>query len=120
MDREGSEQATPVVTRIVECLSDYPVVVFSRYGDVLMQTRPALVLLGDWTTGDPAAGRRFLAEERFHRRDRLRCFRHAEWGELELCRRLLVEPEAGQVLLVFTAVPGSSSEEKLRLLAAGG
>lgn len=90
-----------------------------------MQTRPAAALFGDyprlggaspylvqgWFT-DPAA--------------RLRRYRLAELGELgelgelELYRQALLDPVERQLLLVFTAIPGSQSDEKLRLLAAAG
>jgi hypothetical protein len=59
---------------------------------VPLQTRPAAVLFGDYTG----------------------------LGRLELHRQLLVDPVEHQLLLVFTAIPDSPSEEKLRLLAAAG
>lgn len=52
--------------------------------------------------------------------DHLRRYWHPELGGLELYRQLLLDPVEYQVLLVFMAVPGSPSEEKLRLLAAAG
>jgi transcriptional regulator with XRE-family HTH domain len=45
-------------------------------------------------------------------------FQHAELGDLELYCQTLFDPDQLQVLLVFTAVPGSPSYEKLQLLAA--
>jgi hypothetical protein len=119
------------MTRIVERLSDYPAVVLSRFGEVLAQTRPAVTLFGDYTRSggssrylvdrwltDPAARERYLVEVGVTH-GHLRRYRHAELGGLELYRQLLVEPEQHQMLLVFTAVLGSPSDEKLRLLAAG-
>ncbi|MFG1914672.1 helix-turn-helix transcriptional regulator [Micromonospora sp. NPDC048898] len=47
-------------------------------------------------------------------------FLHPEVGALELHCQTLVDPDESQTLLVFTAVPGSASDEKLRLLAAVG
>ena len=47
-------------------------------------------------------------------------FVHPELGELELYCQTLNEPEQAQTLLVFTAVPGSPSYEKLQMLAAVG
>jgi len=47
-------------------------------------------------------------------------FAHPSLGELELYCQTLLDPEQSQVLLVFTAVPGSPSHEKLHLLAAVG
>jgi hypothetical protein len=120
------------MTRIVERLSDCPAMVFSRFGEVLLQTRPAAVLFGDysrsggpsrylvqrWLT-DPAARDRYLVEAGVTGHH-LRRYRHAELGGLQLYRQLLVDPVGCQLLLVFTAVPDSPSDEKLRLLAAAG
>ncbi|WP_373861485.1 hypothetical protein [Micromonospora saelicesensis] len=39
---------------------------------------------------------------------------------MELHCQTLVDPDESQTLLVFTAVPGSPSDEKLRLLAVIG
>jgi MmyB-like transcription regulator ligand binding domain len=123
------DRAALVMTRIVERLSDYPAMVFSRFGEVLLQTRPAAVLFGDYTQfggpsrylvqrwlSDPAARERYLVEVGADSQH-LRRYRHAQLGGLELYRQLLVEPEQHQMLLVFTAVPGSPSDAKLRLLA---
>lgn len=47
-------------------------------------------------------------------------FVHPEVGELELhCQRLL-DPQQSHVLLVYTAVPGTESHEKLQMLAVIG
>lgn len=57
----------PTMMRVVAGLSDVPAVVLSRFGEALLQTRPAIALLGDltqysglsrylvhrWFTGDP-------------------------------------------------------------------
>lgn len=53
----------------------------------------------------PASGKRFL---------------HPEVGLLELECQTLVDPEQSHLLLVYTAVPGSESHEKLRLLSVIG
>ncbi|QMU97234.1 helix-turn-helix domain-containing protein [Microbacterium esteraromaticum] len=45
-------------------------------------------------------------------------FRHPELGALELTCQTLVDPVQAHSLLVYTAVPGSESHEKLRLLSA--
>jgi transcriptional regulator with XRE-family HTH domain len=45
---------------------------------------------------------------------------HPELGELDLFCQTLHDPDQAQNLLVFTAVPGSASHEKLQLLAAVG
>lgn len=47
-------------------------------------------------------------------------FRHPEVGRLELeCQTLVAESES-QILLVYTATPGSESAERLRLLGVIG
>jgi hypothetical protein len=133
-DAAPDDHAAPVMTRIVERLSDYPAMVFSRFGEVLLQTRPAIALFGDYTQSggssrylvdrwltDPTARDRHLVEVGVtHHHHHLRRYRHAELGGLELYRQLLVDPVECQLLLVFTAVPGSPSAEKLRLLTAVG
>jgi hypothetical protein len=52
-----------------------------------------------------------------HHRD-LKRYRHPELGELELYGQRLVDPDKGQELLVFSAQPGSPSDEKLQRLIA--
>ncbi|MFI7079447.1 helix-turn-helix transcriptional regulator [Micromonospora sp. NPDC049903] len=47
-------------------------------------------------------------------------FVHPELGMLELTCQALVDPTQGHSLLVYTAVPGSESYEKLQLLAVIG
>jgi hypothetical protein len=47
-------------------------------------------------------------------------FMHPEVGELELHCQQLVDPGQAHSLLVYTAVPGSESAEKLRLLSIIG
>jgi hypothetical protein len=130
---ESGDRAVPVMTHIVERLSAHPAVVFSRFGRVLAQTRPAIALFGDYTVlggssrdlvvrwfTDPAVRDHYLIEVGVVGRERLRRYRHAELGALELYRQVLVEPAEHQMLLVFTAVPGSPSDAKLRRLAAAG
>lgn len=45
---------------------------------------------------------------------------HPELGELELDCQMLLDPDQMQALLVFTATPGSASDEKLQLLRVIG
>lgn len=47
-------------------------------------------------------------------------FRHPEFGTLELQCQVLHDLDQTQALLVYTATPGSESDEKLRLLPATG
>ncbi|TDC69546.1 helix-turn-helix transcriptional regulator [Streptomyces hainanensis] len=54
------------------------------------------------------------------RPDEVKHFVHPELGPLELNCQGLVDPGQGHALLVYTAVPGSESHEKLRLLSVIG
>jgi hypothetical protein len=45
-------------------------------------------------------------------------FVHPDLGALELTCQSLLDPEQSQALLVYTAIPGSESHEKLRMLSA--
>ena len=70
-----------------------------------------------------AAGPEFAEVWRRHEVDvshqhELKRYRHAELGELELYGQGLLDMDQDQYLLVYTAVPGSPSEEKLKLLTA--
>ena len=47
-------------------------------------------------------------------------FVHPELGALELACQSLLDPDQSHMLLVYTAVPGSESHEKLRLLSVIG
>jgi hypothetical protein len=47
-------------------------------------------------------------------------FVHPQVGRLDLYCQLLLEPDQGQSLLVFTATPGTESQEKLALLTVLG
>lgn len=47
-------------------------------------------------------------------------FRHPAVGDLELTCQTLLDPDQSHRLLVYTAIPGSESAEKLRLLAVVG
>jgi hypothetical protein len=124
-------RASPVLELVVEHLTQFPATVFTRSGEVLLQTRPAIALFGDYTrTGgssrslvdrwlsDPSARDRYLVEVGIPARHRLRSYRHVDLGALALYRHLLICPPERQVLLVFTAVPGSTSDAKLRAPAA--
>lgn len=47
-------------------------------------------------------------------------FVHPQVGQLELYCQLLLDPDQGQSLLIFTATPGTASHERLALLAVLG
>lgn len=171
---------SPGTMRILDRLADTPAQVMSSLGETLLQTRPAVALLGDesrWTgmarsmvyrwytepdarliypeedhamhgrifTGQLrvayaregkgsraaelvdsllAASPEFAAVWAEHDistlyRERKR-FSHPQLGLLELHCQTLVDPEQSQVLLVFTAAPGTESYEKLQLLSVVG
>jgi hypothetical protein len=124
-------RASPVLELNVEHLPEYPATVFSRFGEVLLQTGPAIALFGDYTRtdesphflvdrwlSDPSARERYLVEVGAPGRHRPRHYRHVAVGRLALYRHLLACPEERQALLVFMAVPGSASHAKLHALAA--
>ena len=171
---------SPGTMRILDRLADTPAQVMSSLGETLLQTRPAIALMGDdsrwtgmarsmvyrWFT-DPEArliypeedhglhGRVFTAQLRvayaregkssraaavvaallaespdfakiwaehdigalYHEQKRIS---HPQLGVLELHCQTLVDPDQSQTLLVFTAVPGTESYEKLQLLSVVG
>ncbi len=47
-------------------------------------------------------------------------FNHPELGIMELSCQTLLDPDQSHLLLVYTAVPGSESHEKLQLLSVMG
>lgn len=47
-------------------------------------------------------------------------FVHPEIGRLDLYCQLLLEPDQGQALLIFTATPGTEDQQKLALLKVLG
>ncbi len=166
--------------RVIDRLDDTPAAIISAFGETLVQTRPAVALLGDqtrhqgparsviyrWFTDaderriypveDHPMHTRVLASQlrqvltregprsraaelvatlqqlspefvevwaehpvgwRYSEEKRLV---HPELGELRLHCQSLLDPEQTQTLLVFTAVPGSESAEKLELLSVIG
>ncbi|MEU7841268.1 helix-turn-helix transcriptional regulator [Micromonospora sp. NPDC049114] len=175
-----ADHVNPGMMRILDRMHDTPAQVVNHLGETLVQTAPAIALLGDETryTGlarsahhrwftDPAArqlhpgddhetqSRLFVAHlHASYTRDgrgsraatlvddllarspefaRLwrehpvpdapcptKRLRHPEVGPLELHCQTLVDPDGSQTLLVFTAAPGSESDEKLRLLSVIG
>jgi transcriptional regulator with XRE-family HTH domain len=172
------DKVSPTMVRIMERMSDTPVVLFSQLGEALAQNDLAVALLGDytrrtgleryfvyrWFTGDSMLrdlfpiedhrqrGRVFIAEIReahtsnpngpageiveallalsdefrhmwqlhevgiVHHRE-LKRYQHVELGELEMYCQQLVDPDETHALHIFTAPPGSSTEEKLRRLS---
>jgi transcriptional regulator with XRE-family HTH domain len=54
------------------------------------------------------------------RPDETKHFVHPELGSLELTCQVLVDPVQSHALLVYTALPGSESQEKLQLLSVIG
>jgi transcriptional regulator with XRE-family HTH domain len=175
-----SDHVSPGLMRVLDRLDDTPAQVITDLAETLLQTRPAVALLGDqtrfsgldrsmihrWFT-DPAArqiypeadhqwhSRLFAADLRSaysrqgagsraaamvevllaassefaalwseheigltrHEQKRIR---HPEVGELALHCQVLLDRDQSQALLVFTAIPGSASYEKLQLLSVIG
>ncbi|MGW7280241.1 MmyB family transcriptional regulator [Streptomyces sp. NPDC054844] len=60
-----------------------------------------------------AAGRRWTEHEGV-RRHHVKRFRHPQVGALELNCQTLLDPEQSHRLVVYTAVPGSESHDRLR------
>jgi len=50
----------------------------------------------------------------------VKCYQHPEVGLLELNCQILLDPESSHALLVYTAIPGSESYQKLELLSVIG
>ena len=175
-----SDHVNPGLMRVLDRLDDTPAQVITGLAETLLQTRPAVALLGDqtrfsgpdrsmiyrWFT-DPVA-RSIYPEEDHPRHSRLftadlraaysregagsraaamvdallaaspefgqlwsahevglvrhgpKRIQHPEVGVLELHCQVLLDPDQSQALLVFTAVPGSPSYEKLQLLSVIG
>ena len=166
--------------RVIDRLQDTPAMVVNGLGETLVQTQPAVALVGDetsydglarsvvyrWWT-DPASrdlypeedhdlhGRIFTADLRAaYTRDgadsragelveellatspefarvwaehevgvkhtKVKRIRHPEVGVVEVYCQTLFDLDQSQGLLVFTAVPGSESAEKLRLISVIG
>jgi hypothetical protein len=175
-----TDHVQPGIMRILGRLDDTPAQVMSDLGETLLQTRPAVALLGDetgytglarsmyyrWFTDPyarriypeedhPARGRVFAASLRtaYSRQgagsraartvdallarseefaalwsaheigllpEQLKRVRHPDLGVLELHCQVLFDAAQAQVLLVYTATPGTESHEKLQLLSAVG
>lgn len=176
----ADEHVNPGLLRVLDRLDDTPAQVMGALGQTLVQTPPAVALLGEQTrfTGparsatyrwftDPATRSRYAQDEHEHTsrvnvsllrtaaaRDGTRSdaaglvellrrrssefahlwdrqevglqfsgvkrFVHPEVGELELFCQTLLDPDQRQSLLVFTATPGTTDQERLALLAVLG
>lgn len=174
------QHVSPGLMRIMDGLATHTAQVMGPLGETLVQTPPAVALLGDqtrytgharsapyrWFTdpaardryhpdehdtnsrtnvallrnavtrdgpGSPAAGLAAILRRTSDEFDRLweryevglrwsdaKRFVHPQVGHLELYCQLLLEPDQGQSLLVFTATPGTESHQKLALLAVLG
>ncbi|MFB7247315.1 helix-turn-helix transcriptional regulator [Streptomyces populi] len=175
-----SGHVSPGLMRVMDGLTGHAAQVMGPLGETLLQTPPAVALLGDQTryTGnarsatyrwftDPAARERYHPDEHDkNSRTNVALLReavarggtgsaaadladvlrrtseefaglwerhevglrwsdikrlvHPQVGELDLFCQLLLEPDQGQSLLVFTATPGTESHEKLALLTVLG
>lgn len=175
-----SQHVSPGLMRVMDGLAGTTAQVMGPLGQTLLQTPPAVALLGDQTryTGNARyAPFRWFTEpadrERYHPEDHgensrinvallrgavtrggpgspaagladtlrrtsdefaqlwerhevglrwsdTKRFVHPELGRLDLYCQLLLEPDQGQSLLIFTATPGTESHEKLALLTVLG
>ncbi|MFC1415643.1 helix-turn-helix transcriptional regulator [Streptacidiphilus cavernicola] len=176
-----TDHVNPGIMRILDRLDDTPAQVVSLLGETLVQTRPAVALLGDETvfTGldrclayrwftDPRARRihpeadharhsRIITSElravysrlgddprvnevldallerseefaalwhahevSLRRPEEPKRIQHPELGVLELHCQVLFDHDQAQVLLVYTATPGTESHDKLRMLSVLG
>lgn len=175
-----SDHVSPGILRILDRLQDTPAQIISELGETLVQTGPAVALLGDasrlnglqrftvyrWFT-EPSSrdvyvaadheerGRTFVGELRAayvrlgassrageivtallrvsaefaeiwaahdvtEKHPQTKRFAHPEVGTLTLDCQTLLDPETGQRLLVFTAVPGTPDADRLALLCVIG
>ncbi|MEE3852916.1 helix-turn-helix transcriptional regulator [Gordonia sp. LSe1-13] len=169
----------PGMMRIIDRLSDTPAMVVNSAGDTLLQTAPAVALVGDEThfTGlrrsiayrwftESATRQRFPADDHDHHArahagrlraaatregpssraaevadallplsphfaelwknhdvsvrltDQKKRLLHPELGLIEVFCQTLLDPDSTQILLVYTATPGTESHQKLGMLAA--
>lgn len=175
-----AQHVSPGLMRVMDGLTAATAQVMGSLGETLLQTPPAVALLGDQThyTGnarsapyrwftDPAARERYLPEDhgensrinvallrgaatrdgpgsraadlagilrntseefaRLWERHEVglrwsdtKRFVHPQLGRLDLYCQLLLEPDEGQSLLIFTATPGTESHGKLALLTVLG
>ncbi|GAA3254192.1 helix-turn-helix transcriptional regulator [Dactylosporangium siamense] len=76
----------------------------------------AATLVGSLLTASPEFATAWAAHDVGARHTELKRIAHPELGVLELYCQTLLDPDQSQALLVFTAVPGTDSAEKLALL----
>ncbi|MFI8949692.1 helix-turn-helix transcriptional regulator [Streptomyces sp. NPDC053750] len=85
------------------------------------QDRALRELIGELSTLSPEFRTQWAAHDVRIRHDGSKRLHHPDVGELELCYQSLDLPMAGRAvhdLTLYTAEPGSTSEERLRLLAS--
>jgi MmyB-like transcription regulator ligand binding domain len=114
--------------RVLDRLQDTPAQVVTSLGETLVQTPPAVALLGDETAY--AGPDRSMVYRWFTRlwseheiavpRGHQKRIRTAELGVLEVYCQMLYDLDQDQALLIFTATPGSDSSDKLQLLSVIG
>jgi MmyB-like transcription regulator ligand binding domain len=112
----ASEHIDAGIQRILDRLDDTPAQVMGQAGVTLRQT-PAAVALLDRSDEFRAAWERREVGLGFPPGKHLD---HPEVGGLDLYCQALFDGGSGQLLLVFTAAPGSESHDRLALLNVVG
>ncbi len=131
------EHISPGLLRILDRLDDTPAEVVTELGETLRQTplfasglREVTALRGPGSRAAHYAELLLARSDEFRalwdkqevgvRPDHVKRFSHPEVGALELNCQTLLDPDQSHRLLVYTAVPGSESHDRLRLLAVIG
>lgn len=173
------DHVSPGMMRILDRLGDTPAMVVNSAGETLVQTPPAVALLGDetaytgfarsvtfrWFTDEHTRSKFPVTDHEMHARahtarlrtsvtaegpgsraaqistallaespafaeywarhdvdaalpDQRKRLLHPELGVIEVHCQTLLDPDQAQLLLVYTATPGSESHQKLGMLAA--
>jgi len=117
----GTDHISPGMLRIFDRLTDTPAEIVTELGETLRQTPPGVALVGDLCRfRGPSRSIGYREHEVGIRPREIKRYQHADVGLLELSCQVLLDPEQSHSLLVYTAVPGSDSYEKLKLLSVIG
>ncbi|MDF2442363.1 MAG: hypothetical protein JWR01_566 [Subtercola sp.] len=106
----AGDHVAPGLLRILDRLQDTPAEIITELGETLRQSTLGMALTGDASLRTGPA--RSLGYRWFMDRDARQAYPAGE--------QTLLDPEQSHRLLVYTAVPGSVSSERLQLLAVIG